>query len=64
MWAMLFVRGDHDLVVPIERGKQLFELAKEPKTFHEVKSGGHSNFLAWQNGAYRKHMLKWLYGVM
>jgi uncharacterized protein len=62
--SLLVIHGDRDLVVPVSQGKQLFDLAKEPKTLFEVKDGGHGDSLARQNGAYRKRMLEWLDGVM
>jgi fermentation-respiration switch protein FrsA (DUF1100 family) len=61
---LLVVHGDLDQVVPVAQGKQLFELANEPKTLFEVKKGHHGDSLARENGAYRKRMLEWLDGVM
>lgn len=61
---LLVIHGDHDEVVPFSQGKQLFELANEPKTFFKVKDGSHGNSLARDNGAYRKRMLQWLDGLM
>lgn len=61
---LLVVHGDQDQVVPIAQGKELFELANEPKTLFEVKGGSHGNSLARDQGAYRKRMLAWLDEVM
>lgn len=61
---LLVVHGDQDQVVPIAQGKELFELANEPKTLFEVKGGTHGNSLARDQGAYRKRMLAWLEEVM
>ena len=61
---VLVIHGDHDEVVPFSQGKQLFDLANEPKTFFEVKDGSHGNSLSRDNGAYRKRMLEWLDGLM
>ena len=61
---LLVVHGDRDQVVPIAQGKELFELANEPKTLFEVKGGSHGDSLARDEGAYRKRMLAWLEGVM
>lgn len=61
---LLVVHGDLDQVVPVAQGKQLFDLANEPKTLFEVKEGRHGDSLARENGAYRKRMLEWLDGVM
>lgn len=60
---VLVIHGDHDEVVPLIQGRQLFDLANEPKTFFEVKDGSHGNSLSRDNGAYRKRMLKWLDGI-
>ena len=62
--SVLVIHGDQDPVVPISQGKELFKLAKEPKTLFEVKDGGHGDTLSRDNGAYRKRMLVWLDGVM
>jgi uncharacterized protein len=61
---LLVVHGDRDQVVPLSQGKELFDLANEPKTLFEVKDGRHGDALARENGAYRKRMLEWLDGVM
>lgn len=61
---LLVVHGDRDQVVPISQGKQLFDLANEPKTFFEVRDGNHGNSLSRDSGAYRKRVLEWLDGVI
>lgn len=61
---VLVVHGDRDQVVPIAQGKELFDLANEPKTLFEVKGGGHGDSLARMDGAYRKKVLNWLDGLM
>jgi len=62
--SLLVIHGSRDLVVPVSQGKELFNLANEPKTLFEVKDGGHGDSLTRQDGAYRKKMLTWLDGVM
>ncbi|MEO8613542.1 MAG: alpha/beta fold hydrolase [Luteolibacter sp.] len=57
---LLVVHGDHDEVVPISQGKQLYEAAGQPKTFFEVKTGRHGTALSDDKGAYRKKMIAWL----
>lgn len=57
---LLVVHGDKDQVVPFSQGKQLFDLANEPKTLFEVKEGTHADSLSRDEGAYRKKMLAWL----
>ncbi|MDP4624646.1 MAG: alpha/beta fold hydrolase [Akkermansiaceae bacterium] len=61
---LLVIHGDKDQVVPLAQGKELFELANEPKTMFEVKGGTHGDSLARDGGAYRKRMLLWLDEVM
>lgn len=61
---LLVIHGDKDQVVPLSQGKELYELANEPKTFFEVKGGSHGDSLARDGGAYRKRMLEWLEEVM
>jgi fermentation-respiration switch protein FrsA (DUF1100 family) len=57
---LLVVHGNQDLIVPFAQGKQLFDLANEPKTLFEVEGGGHGDSLNRNEGAYRKRMLRWL----
>lgn len=57
---LLIVHGDLDEVVPVAEGKVLFEKARQPKTFFEVKTGRHGDSLSRNDGAYRKKMLAWL----
>lgn len=57
---LLVVHGDQDRVVPFAQGKQLFDLANEPKTLFKVADGGHGDSLARDHGAYREKMLRWL----
>lgn len=61
---LLVIHGAQDEVVPISQGRQLFEIAREPKTLFEVKTGRHGSTLTANQGAYRKKMLLWLDEVM
>lgn len=61
---LLVVHGDKDQVVPFAQGKELFDLANEPKTLFEVKEGHHGDSLSRDEGAYRKRMLAWLDSVI
>ena len=38
---LLMIHGERDRVIPINSGRRLFQLAKEPKTFLAVPGGGH-----------------------
>ena len=40
---LLFFHGDRDRIVDIELGRQLFELAPEPKAFEVVRGAGHND---------------------
>ena len=61
---LLVVHGTRDEVVPVSQGRQLYETAREPKTFFEVKTGRHGTALSDDGGAYRRKMIAWLDGVM
>jgi fermentation-respiration switch protein FrsA (DUF1100 family) len=61
---LLVVHGQKDQVVPFAQGKQLFDLANEPKTLFDVKEGQHGDSLSRDAGAYRKKMLAWLDSVI
>ena len=45
---LLMLHGEDDQLVPIEHGKQLFSLAREPKTFHRIAGAGHND--TWTTG--------------
>lgn len=60
---LLVVHGQKDQVVPFSQGKQLYDLANEPKTLFEVEGGTHGDSLSRDQGAYRKKMLSWLESV-
>jgi pimeloyl-ACP methyl ester carboxylesterase len=55
----LIVHGREDYIVPFENALTLFELAKEPKTFIELKKGNH--FLR-QDLAVSELIANWLLG--
>jgi uncharacterized protein len=57
---LLVIHGTRDEVVPVSQGRRLFESAREPKTFFEVKTGRHGDSLSRDHGAFRKRMLNWL----
>jgi len=40
---LLVLHGDQDATIPIEVGWSLFDAANEPKRFHVIKGGGHSD---------------------
>jgi hypothetical protein len=40
---LLVMHGNSDQIIPIRVGRKLFENAKDPKTFIELKGAGHNN---------------------
>jgi len=59
---LLIMHGDHDPIVPVEDGKRLFELAREPKQLWIVPGGGHIQ--AFQHQSYRDRFVAWLKQVL
>jgi len=57
---LLVVHGEKDAVVPFSQGKDMFDLANQPKTLFAVKEAGHGDALSRDSGEYRKRMLVWL----
>jgi fermentation-respiration switch protein FrsA (DUF1100 family) len=55
---ILVVHGTQDPVMPLSLGKRIFELAKEPKEFWEVKDGGHIDFTWRIQEGYRDRLIK------
>ena len=39
---LLVLHGREDEIVPYEQGRELFEAAPDPKTFHTIEGGGHN----------------------
>ena len=40
---LLIVHGDRDDVIPFRFGRELFDLANQPKTFVRIAGGGHND---------------------
>lgn len=59
---LLIIHGDQDRIVPVEHGKRLFELAREPKQLWIVPGGGH--ILAFQHQKYRDRFVDYLNDVL
>jgi uncharacterized protein len=57
---LLIVHGTRDEVVPFAQARQMYDTAKQPKTFFEVENGRHGDALSRENGSYRKKMIVWL----
>lgn len=61
---ILFIHGEKDGVVPISQARELFEKAKEPKAFIEVKEGNHNGSLWMDEKAPIKKLLTWMEKVL
>jgi uncharacterized protein len=55
---LLVLHGEHDGVIPVAMGRELFRLANEPKRLATFPGGGHSNLYIDGNGALEA-MRKW-----
>ena len=51
-------------MVPISQARELYEKAKEPKTFIEVKGGNHNGSLWKDDNAGVKKLLAWMEKVL
>jgi uncharacterized protein len=59
---LLIIQGDHDPIVPVEHGRRLFDLAREPKELWIVPEGGHIQAFRYQS--YRDRFVVWLHQVL
>lgn len=59
---LLIIHGDKDEVVSVEHGRQLFDLAEEPKQLWIVEGGGHIQ--AFRQQRYRDQLISYLDGVL
>ena len=57
---VLIVNGDKDTLVPPAQGQHLFDLAAEPKTYHQFAGQDHSSLL---NPEFYRLSLKWLAAI-
>ncbi|MCP4579010.1 MAG: alpha/beta hydrolase [Deltaproteobacteria bacterium] len=60
---LLVIHGRKDEIVPIHFGREVFSLAREPKTFWEIEQGVHINAMSDSNTNYRKKLLDYLNAV-
>lgn len=51
---LLILHGDQDEVVPFAQGREVFEAAREPKTFYTIPGAGHNNTTIVGGQAYLK----------
>lgn len=59
---LLIIHGDRDAIVPVHHGRQLYELAREPKQLWIVAGGGHIQ--AFQHQDYRDRFVDYLTAVL
>lgn len=59
---LLIIHGDRDAIVPVHHGRQLYELAREPKQLWIVAGGGHIQ--AFQRQNYRDRFVDYLTAVL
>jgi fermentation-respiration switch protein FrsA (DUF1100 family) len=52
----LIVHGDQDEIIPLELGKQVFDLAKEPKSFYVVPGADHNSLYVIGGHAYFRRL--------
>jgi len=60
---LVVIHGTADSMIKIELGKEVFDLAREPKEFWEVKGGRHTDALWGHKGVYREKFLARLRAV-
>jgi uncharacterized protein len=59
---LLIIHGDRDPIVPVEYGRHLFELARQPKQLWIVPDSGHIQ--AFRQQYYRDRFVAWLKQVL
>ena len=59
---LLVIHGDHDPIVPLHHGQQLYDLAREPKQLWVIPGGGHIQ--AFQSQIYRDRFVDYLTKVL
>ncbi len=61
---LIVIHGDQDPVVEFEHGRRIFELARDPKIFLEIRNGGHLNWMKFGRSENAKEFLKLVYRVL
>ncbi len=56
-WPLLLIHGTEDEIIPFEMGRELFDLAPEPKQFREVPGAGHNDITEIGGPEYRRWLL-------
>ena len=59
----MFLVAERDEIVPPEQGRQLFELAKQPKTLYVIPGAGHNDTYPTGGEAYWKAWERFLEGL-
>ncbi|UCF93399.1 MAG: alpha/beta fold hydrolase [Desulfobacterales bacterium] len=60
---LLIFQGDQDSIVPMQMAQRLFQKAPEPKAFHLIPGGGHSNLFQVGGEKYRQAWLDLIGGL-
>lgn len=55
---LLVIHGDRDPLIPLSHARELFANAREPKTLHVIRGGGH--VLENLNAGTRAYILEWI----
>ncbi|MEN9724357.1 MAG: hypothetical protein RJB38_2343, partial [Pseudomonadota bacterium] len=57
---LLVIHGEKDPVIPVQFGRRIFELAKEPKELWLIPNGQHLDTMFREKGKYRDRLVDWL----
>ena len=60
---VLVVHGTRDDLIPVEEGKALYDLAREPKQLYLVPGAGHNDVAMVAGAEYGRTLRKWLDGI-
>lgn len=61
---ILVIHGDRDTIVPLEMGKQVFEAAKDPKSFYLVTGADHNDLYQVGGRPYFERLKRFIEGVV
>ncbi|MGB0908828.1 MAG: alpha/beta hydrolase [Nitrospirales bacterium] len=61
---LLIIHGENDTIVPMKFGKQVFDTAREPKTWYPVRGAGHNDVPFVGGPAYFRQLLAFIQRVV
>ncbi len=61
---LLVIHGENDTIVPLKYGKQVFERARQPKSWYSVPRAGHNNVPFVGGKAYFERLLTFIHKVV